>query len=95
MRPRWLAVATIVMSIPLFASYPIKHTLFPGYAFVAMFTWGLIAVLAVPILLGCEFLIIVIAFRRHADRAQIRIHEFAAIIAILAEGVFLYVRSHA
>ena len=95
MRLRWLAVATIVMSIPLFASYPIKHTLFPGYAFVATFTWGLIAVPAVSILLSCEFLIILIALRRHTDRAQMRIHEFAAIIAILAEGVFLFVRSYA
>jgi hypothetical protein len=84
------------MSIPLFASYPIKHTLFPpGYAFVAMFTWGLIAVPIVPVLLGCELFLILIACRRHAALAQFRIHEFAAIIAILAEAVFLYVRSYA
>ena len=57
--------------------------------------WGLIAVPAVSILLSCEFLIILIALRRHTDRAQMRIHEFAAIIAILAEGVFLFVRSYA
>jgi hypothetical protein len=96
MRLRWLAMATIFMSIPLFASYPIKHTMFPaGYGFVAMYTWGLIAVLVLPVLLLGEIGVVLIVLRRHADRISIRTHAFAAIVAILAETIFLYVRSYA
>jgi hypothetical protein len=96
MRFRWLAFATMFMSIPLFASYPIKHTMFPlGYVFVAAFTWGLVAVPTLPVLLNCELLLILIALRRHTPLARFRIHQLAVIIAILSEAVFLYVRSYA
>ena len=84
------------MSIPLLASYPLKHTMFrPGYGFVALYTWGLIAVLVLPVLLLGEVGVVLIALRRHADRISIRTHAIAAIVAILAEAMFLYVRSYA
>jgi hypothetical protein len=58
---RGLPVAAMLFSIPLFFTYPIKHVLFPeGLPFVIMYTWGLVAVVAVPILLVAEF---VVSFR--------------------------------
>jgi len=43
-----LAIITIIMSIPLFLSYNIKHVLFPeGLPFVFLFSWGLLSVFLV------------------------------------------------
>jgi hypothetical protein len=96
MRHRWLAVATVFMSVPLLASYQIKHWPFgPGYGFVALYVWGLIAVPVLPVLLLSELALILITLRRHADRIAVRTHTFAAILGVSAEAVFLYVRSYA
>ena len=96
MRFRWLAFATLFMSIPLFASYPIKHVLFaPGYGFVAMYTWGLVAVPTLPALLLAEIVLILVYRSRHVNPASLRIHALAAIVGVVAEAVFLLVRTYA
>jgi hypothetical protein len=83
------------MSLPLFASYPIKHVLFSqGYFFVVVYTWGLIAVLAVPVLLAAEVVMVVVALRGNAGPGVVRLHAGACCVATAAEVVFLYVRSY-
>ena len=96
MTARWLAALTIIMSVPLFASYQIKHVLFsPGYLFVTLYTWGLIAVLLVPVLLVIEIIFVVVALRRNASSRVVGLHAVAIAVAVSAEALFLFVRSYA
>jgi hypothetical protein len=54
-----LAIVTVFMSISLFLSYNIKYVIFPvGFPFILLFTWGLVSVPLVPILLLLEFVVL-------------------------------------
>lgn len=94
--PRWLPIITIAMSIPLLLSYNIKHFAFPaGYPYVVLYTWGLLSVLIVPILLLVEcvvtFRIVVSEF---TDRRSALFWNILAIsIALIAELTFVIVRN--
>lgn len=96
--PRWLPTITIAMSIPLLLSYNIKHLVFPaGYPYVVLYTWGLMSVLIVPILLLVECVVtfrIVVASEYIADRTSALFWNILAIsIASIAELTFIIVRS--
>ncbi len=85
-----LAVLTVAMSIPLFFTYAIKHTLFPqGYLFVFMYSAGLISVIVVPVLLVIEGALLFVFWQ---SRNIARWHAVALAVAVLAETVFLIAR---
>jgi hypothetical protein len=84
------------MSVPLLLSYNIKYFVFPeGYPYVILYTWGLLSVLLVPLLLLVEC---VLTFRILASRGITRrpssiIWDILAIsIASIAELIFIIVR---
>lgn len=90
---RLTAVASALASVPLFLTYQIKHTLFPrSYFFVFMYSAGLISVLLVPSLLALETILIVVSTKRGQHDVR-RWHISGALVAILAEGVFLLARN--
>ena len=94
MRTGWVAAATVILSLPLFASYRLKHVLFTtGYLLVVVYTLGLIAVPVVPVLLMVEIALIVVYLRRGATRGLLRMHVAAAAVATLGYAYFLCIRS--
>ena len=91
---KWLPVATITMSIPLFLSYNIKYGVFPeGVPYVILFTWGLLSVIAVPILLFIEcFVILRIVKSAHiANKKSLLIVNVVAIITASIAGLICFV----
>ena len=93
-----LSIFTMVMSIPLFLSYQIKYVLFPaGFPFVFFFSWRLVSVPLVPILLLLEILVLgqmLLGPARIGSLARELVFTFAAIFTAVASIiVFLIVRS--
>jgi len=91
-----LAIITVIMSIPLFLSYNIKHVLFPeGLPFVFLFSWGLVSVFLVPILLLIEIVVLWTLLQSPGDNLG-SIHVMYTIcsicVAILSIAVFYVVR---
>jgi len=84
------------MSIPLVLSYNIKYFVFPeGYPYVILYTWGLLSVFLVPILLlvECVLTFRMVASRDITDRrSSIVWHILAISIASIAELTFIIVR---
>ena len=97
MHSKWLPVATITMSIPLFLSYNIKYGVFPeGYPYVLLFTWGLVSVIAVPILLLIECFVTVLIFKSEYianKKSLLIVNVVAIIIASIAGLIFVVVRN--
>lgn len=95
-RPTWLPTLTIAMSIPLLLSYNIKHLVFPeGYRYVILYTWGLLSVLVVPILLllECVVTFCIVASESIGNRRSALFWNILAIsIAAIAELTFIIVR---
>lgn len=95
MHSKWLPVATITMSIPLFLSYNIKYFVFPeGVPYVLLFTWGLLSVIAVPILLFIECVVTfrIVKSSYIADKGSLLILNTVAItVASIAGIIFLIV----
>lgn len=91
-----IAIITMIMSIPLFLSYNIKHVVFPeGLTFVFFFSWGLVSVPTVPILLLIELVVLrhLLAYpEATAGSAQVIYTACAIFVAIAAIAVFLFVR---
>jgi hypothetical protein len=92
-----LATTTIVMSVPLLLSYNIKYFVFPeGYAYVILYTWGLLSVFLVPILLLAEVVSTfrIVASRNIAQRRPSIFWDILAMgVALIAEVTFLIVRN--
>jgi hypothetical protein len=95
--PRWLPIITIAMSIPLLLSYNIKHFAFPaGYPYVVLYTWGLLSVLIVPILLLIECVVTFrILFSQYVGhrRSALFWNILALGVASIAELTFIIVRN--
>ncbi len=85
------------MSIPLFLSYNIKYGVFPdGMPYVLLFTWGLLSVIAVPILLFIESVVIfrIVKSSDIADKKSLLIlNAVAMTIASIAGLIFVIVRN--
>jgi hypothetical protein len=97
MQSKWLPVATITMSIPLFLSYNIKYGVFPqGVPYVILFTWGLLSVIAVPILLLIECFVILRILKSAYianKKSLLIVNAVAIIIASIAGLIFVVVRN--
>ena len=85
------------MSIPRLLSYQIKYVKLPdGFLFILFFTWGLISVPTVLILLVLEIVVLgnLIGLARIENRSRGRAFTLLASLAALTSiGVFLVVRN--
>jgi hypothetical protein len=89
---RWVAGLTIFFGLPLFFTKLIREARVPeGMPFVIVFTWGLIAVVALPILLLAQ-LYFLIRGLKGGDRGLLIIGAFALCFGLAAECVFLVTR---
>lgn len=85
-------IVAAAVSLPLFCTYAIKHTLFPpGYLFVALYSTALVSVVAVPIVIAAELVLVALAMKRKNLDAR-RWHVLGLAVAALAEIVFLVCR---
>ena len=93
-----LSIVTILMSIPLFLSYYIKYVKFPeGFPFIFFFTWGLVSVPLVPILLVFEIVVLgnLLGSARLENRSRVLAFTLVATLsAVTSIIVFLIVRNH-
>lgn len=95
---RWLdrlPVLVVAMSLPLFFSVQLKHppTFLEGLPFVAVWTWGIVAAVVLPLLLvveggTCAWLL----SQRVGERSPLSWHVGALLIAVAAEVVFILAR---
>jgi hypothetical protein len=90
-----LPLVTLVMSLPLFLSAQLKSLpeFLRGLPFVALWSWGVVAVVMVPVLIAIECAICVrFLWHRAGDRSPLSRHAAALLVAVLAEVVFVIVR---
>ena len=89
---RWVAVLMIFFALPLYFTKLIRETRIPeGILFVVAYTWGLIAVVAVPVLLLVQLYFLLRYFKR-AEREPLLIIVLALCFGIGSECVFLLTR---
>ncbi len=89
---RWFAALTIFFALPLYFTKLIRETRLPeGMPFVVVYTWGLIAVVAVPILLLVQLYFLLRGFKG-GERGPLLIIAFALCFGIASECVFLLTR---
>ncbi len=89
---RWVAGLTIFFGLPLYFTKLIRETRFPeGMPFVFVYTWGLIAVVALPILLLVQLYFLFRGFKG-GERGSLFISAFAFCFGVAAEFVFLLTR---
>src|SRR5687767_5400218 len=90
-----LPVITVVMSLPLFFSLQLKRPpeFLRGLPFVAIWSWGVLGAVTVPMLIAIEGAVCLWLLWNRADtRAQLSRHGVALLVAILAEVVFMAAR---
>ena len=83
------------MSLPLFFSFQLKTPpeFLTGLPFVALWTWGALAVIALPILLFLEIAMCgLMLWHRPTNRATVWRHSAALLVAVFAYIVFLLAR---
>jgi hypothetical protein len=89
---RWVAGLTVLFGLPLYFTKLIRETRFPeGMPFVFVHTWGLIAVVALPILLLVLAYFLLRGFKA-GERESFFISVFALVFGVTAECVFLLAR---
>jgi hypothetical protein len=92
---RHLPVITLFTSLPLFFSFQIKYPpkFLEGLPYAALWTWGTLATLALPVLVAFEFVMCAwLLWNRPAERATSWRHGSAFLAAIVAEVVFVLAR---
>src|SRR5262249_6825051 len=91
-----LPPVTLAMSLPLVFSWQLKKppAFFHGLSFIALWTWGLLAIVAVPTLVVIECVVCFWLLRhRAARRSRLSWHVSALFVAVLAEVVFVMARN--
>jgi hypothetical protein len=83
---------TVAMALPLFLTYWIKHTSLPSGEFAIFYTWALVSVIAVPVLIVAEFAVVAVLNFRRPGSYRLGGHILATSIALAAEVVFLIAR---
>ena len=88
-----VAVATIIMSIPLLLSFNIKYQWLPsgdvwGYVYGCLFFWGLLSIWTVPFLLAA----LIVLTLRIRNRSILTLNFWGIAIALLAEIIFIAAR---
>ncbi len=93
---KWFAGLTIFFGLPLYFTKLIRETRFPeGLTFVFVYTWGLIAVVALPVLLLAQVYFLIRGLKREpewSDRSVLFISSFALCFGLGAECVFILAR---
>lgn len=89
---KWVSGFTIFFGLPLYFTKLIRETRFPeGMVFVFMYTWGLVAVVALPIFLVVQ-LYFLIRVLKAGDREALFVSAFALCFGVVAGCVFLLAR---
>jgi hypothetical protein len=95
MLDKYLPVITHAMSLPLFFSFQLKTPpeFLTGLPFVALWTWGALAAIALPILLFLEIVMCArLLLNRPTKQSTLCRHGAALLGAVVAEVVFLLAR---
>jgi hypothetical protein len=90
-----LPAVTLAMSLPLFFSVQLRRP--PEFLrelpFVALWSWGVLATVTVPVLIVIEGAICVwLLWHREVGRSTLARHGIALCVAALAEGIFVIAR---
>jgi len=89
---KWVAALTIFFGVPLYFTKLIHETRLPeGMPFVFIYTWGLISVVALPILLLVQLYLLLRSFKG-GGQGTLLIGAFALCFGVAAECVFLITR---
>lgn len=92
---KYLAIVTIVMSVPMLLSYNLKFGPFPpGIIYAAVWSWAIVSYFLLPVLLVVEFGFAAwVAFRTVGpERKVLSWHIVAILIAVAAETTAIFVR---
>jgi hypothetical protein len=92
---RYLPVITYATSLPLFFSFQLENPpeFLQGLLFVALWTWGALAAIALPILLFLEIVMCArLLLNRPTRRSTLWRHAAALLGAVVAEVVFFLAR---
>ena len=91
-----LPIVTMVMSAPLFLSFQLKRPpdFLHGIPFIVLWTWGVLATVAVPVLIVAEVAYCVWIFTAKATRPRppLTWHVVALLVATVAYVVFRVAR---
>jgi hypothetical protein len=91
----YLALFTMVMSLPLFLSYNLKFGPFPsGLIYALAWTWSVVSYFSVPALLAAECIVTgwIVLKTKGPDRATLLPwHILAILLAIFGETIALVV----
>ncbi|MGA9978737.1 MAG: hypothetical protein WBQ08_08890 [Candidatus Sulfotelmatobacter sp.] len=94
----YLALVTMVMSVPLLLSYNLKFGPFPrGLVYALAWSWSVVSYFAVPALLATECVVTgwIVLKRTGTERsAVLPWHILAILLAILGETVAIVVSHH-
>jgi hypothetical protein len=92
---KFIAIITIVISVPLLLSYNLKFGPFlPGIIYAVVWSWAVVSYFLVPVLLAVELGVGAwVAFKTVGpERKVLSWHVAAALIAVAAETTALLVR---
>jgi hypothetical protein len=93
---KWVAGLTVIFGLPLYFTKLIHASRLPeGAPFILIYTWGLLAVVALPILLLVQFYFLIRGLkggRENSDRSSLFIIAFAVCFGVVGECVFLLSR---
>jgi len=93
---KWLAGLTIFFGSPLYFTKFIRETrIAEGFPFVFIYTWGLVAVVALPVFLLAQLYFLVRAQRRGSEASERRLllfSSFAFCFGLVAECIFILAR---
>ena len=94
-----LPITTLVASAPLFLSFQLKQPpdSLHGTPFILLWTWGVLATVAVPLLVAAEvvYCVSILVTRRGRPRPPLTWHVVSLLIATLAYVVFRVARLNA
>jgi hypothetical protein len=89
---KWVSGFTIFFGLPLYFTKLIRETRFPeGMPFVFVYSWGLIAVVALPILLLVQTYFLLRGFKG-GDRGSLYMSACALCFGVAAECIFFLTR---
>jgi len=93
---KWFAGLTILFGLPLYFTKLIRETrIAEGFPFVFLYTWGLVAVVALPVSLLAQLYFLVRALRRGSEASERRLlffSSFAFCFGLIAECIFVLMR---
>lgn len=93
---KWFVGLTILFGLPLYFTKLIRETrIAEGFPFVFIYTWGLVAVVVLPVSLLAQLYFLVRALRRGSEaseRSLLLFSSFAFCFGLIAECIFVLAR---